>query len=83
VASRSGIRSILVLFITALIVGELPLRPTDCQQTLANARLIIYPDSGHGSVFQHARAYTSHGTEFLERKWRAVVRTAMHMKGTS
>jgi pimeloyl-ACP methyl ester carboxylesterase len=35
---------------------------------LPNAQLIIYPDSGHGSLFQHAGAYTSHVSEFLDRK---------------
>jgi pimeloyl-ACP methyl ester carboxylesterase len=34
---------------------------------LPNAQLIIYPDSGHGAWFQHAGAYTSHVSEFLER----------------
>jgi pimeloyl-ACP methyl ester carboxylesterase len=34
---------------------------------LPNAQLIIYPDSGHGSLFQHAGAYTSHVSEFLGR----------------
>jgi pimeloyl-ACP methyl ester carboxylesterase len=34
---------------------------------LPNAQLILYPDSGHGSLFQHARAYTSHVSEFLDR----------------
>ena len=35
---------------------------------LPNAQLIIYPDSGHGSLFQHASAFTSHVSEFLDRK---------------
>jgi pimeloyl-ACP methyl ester carboxylesterase len=35
---------------------------------LPNAQLIIYPDSGHGSLFQHAGAYISHVSEFLDRK---------------
>ena len=35
---------------------------------LPNAQLIIYPDSGHGSLFQHAGAFTSHATEFLDRR---------------
>jgi pimeloyl-ACP methyl ester carboxylesterase len=35
---------------------------------LPYAQLIIYPDSGHGSLFQHAGAYTSHVSEFLDRK---------------
>jgi len=35
---------------------------------LPNAQLILYPDSGHGSLFQHAGAFTSHVSEFLDRK---------------
>jgi pimeloyl-ACP methyl ester carboxylesterase len=35
---------------------------------LPNAQLIIYPDSGHGALFQHAGAFTSHVFEFLDRK---------------
>lgn len=34
---------------------------------LPNAQLIIYPDSGHGALFQHAAAFTSHVSEFLDR----------------
>jgi pimeloyl-ACP methyl ester carboxylesterase len=34
---------------------------------LTNAQLIIYPDSGHGALFQHAGAFTSHVSEFLDR----------------
>jgi len=34
---------------------------------LPNAQLIIYPDSGHGALFQHAGAFTSHVSEFLDR----------------
>ncbi len=34
---------------------------------LPNAQLIIYPDSGHGALFQHAGAFTSHVSEFLNR----------------
>ena len=34
---------------------------------LPNAQLIIYPDSGHGSLFQHSGAFTSHVSEFLNR----------------
>jgi len=32
---------------------------------LPNAQLIIYPDSGHGALFQYAGPYTSHVSEFL------------------
>jgi pimeloyl-ACP methyl ester carboxylesterase len=35
---------------------------------LPNARLIIYRDSGYGALFQHAGAFTSHVSEFLDRK---------------
>jgi len=45
--------------------------PTVNSFTLAehmpNAQLIIYPDSGHGSLFQHAGAFTGHVAEFLDR----------------
>jgi pimeloyl-ACP methyl ester carboxylesterase len=34
---------------------------------LPNAQLIIYPDSGQGSLFQHAGAFASHVSEFLDR----------------
>jgi pimeloyl-ACP methyl ester carboxylesterase len=34
---------------------------------LPNAQLIIYPDSGHGALFQHAGGFTSHVSEFLDR----------------
>jgi len=34
---------------------------------LPDAQLIIYPDSGHGALFQHAGAFTSHVSEFLDR----------------
>ena len=34
---------------------------------LTNAQLIIYPNSGHGALFQHAGAFTSHVSEFLDR----------------
>ena len=35
---------------------------------LPNAQLIIYPDSGHGSLFQYAGAFTNHAMEFLDRR---------------
>jgi len=34
---------------------------------LTNGQLIIYPNSGHGALFQHAGAFTSHVSEFLDR----------------
>ena len=34
---------------------------------LPNAQLIIYPDSGHGSLFQYTGAFSSHVAEFLDR----------------
>jgi pimeloyl-ACP methyl ester carboxylesterase len=35
-------------------------------QHLPNALLIIYPDSGHGALFQYAVSFTRHATEFLD-----------------
>ena len=34
-------------------------------QGFPNATLIVYPDSGHGALFQHASAYVAHVAEFL------------------
>jgi pimeloyl-ACP methyl ester carboxylesterase len=42
---------------------------------LPNAQLIIYPDSGHGALFQHAGAFTSHASEFLNHSDALVVQT--------
>ena len=37
----------------------------DMARRLPNARLTIYPDSGHGGVFQHYRAFVSAVLDFL------------------
>lgn len=37
----------------------------DMARRLPNARLTIYPDSGHGGVFQHHRAFVSEALGFL------------------
>ena len=34
-------------------------------QGLPDATLIVYPNSGHGALFQHASAYVAHVAEFL------------------
>jgi len=36
------------------------------QQNLPNAQLIIYPDSGHGSIYQYPELFVAHATLFLE-----------------
>ncbi|RFU77531.1 alpha beta-hydrolase [Trichoderma arundinaceum] len=36
------------------------------QQRMPNAQLIIYPDSGHGSIFQYADLFVGHLTQFLD-----------------
>ncbi len=35
-------------------------------QNLPNATLILYPDSGHGSLFQHNTLFVAHATRFLD-----------------
>jgi pimeloyl-ACP methyl ester carboxylesterase len=35
-------------------------------QQLPNARLSLYPDSGHGALFQYADAFVREGLQFLE-----------------
>lgn len=37
----------------------------DLARRLPNARLTIYPDSGHGGVFQHHRAFVPAVLDFL------------------
>lgn len=34
-------------------------------QQLPNARLVLYPDSGHGALFQYADAFVKEGLQFL------------------
>ena len=34
-------------------------------QQLPNARLILYPDSGHGALFQYSDAFVREGLQFL------------------
>ncbi|MEJ0093992.1 MAG: alpha/beta hydrolase [Methylocella sp.] len=35
-------------------------------KALSNAQLILYPDSGHGALFQHHEAFVSHVRTFLD-----------------
>jgi pimeloyl-ACP methyl ester carboxylesterase len=35
-------------------------------KALSNAQLILYPDSGHGALFQHHERFVSHVRSFLE-----------------
>ena len=37
------------------------------QQHLPNAELIIYPDSGHGGIFQFPARFVREATTFLDR----------------
>jgi pimeloyl-ACP methyl ester carboxylesterase len=34
-------------------------------ENLPNAMLIVYPDAGHGSLFQYAESFTKHAAAFL------------------
>lgn len=36
------------------------------QQNLPDAQLIIYPDSGHGSIYQYPELFVAHATLFLD-----------------
>jgi pimeloyl-ACP methyl ester carboxylesterase len=36
------------------------------QQNLPDAQLIIYPDSGHGSIYQYPERFVAHATQFLD-----------------
>ncbi|MDE1916000.1 MAG: alpha/beta hydrolase [Sphingomonadales bacterium] len=36
------------------------------QHELPNAQLIVYPDSGHGSIYQHPELFVTHATLFLD-----------------
>lgn len=35
-------------------------------QAIPNAQLILYPDSGHGAIFQHHELFVKHATLFLD-----------------
>jgi pimeloyl-ACP methyl ester carboxylesterase len=36
-------------------------------QQIPGAQLIVYPDSGHGSLFQFPQLFVAHSKMFLER----------------
>ena len=39
----------------------------DLDRRLPNSQLVIYPDSGHGGIFQHHREFVATALEFLDR----------------
>jgi pimeloyl-ACP methyl ester carboxylesterase len=39
----------------------------EMSQVIPRAQLIIYPDSGHGSLFQYAPLFVNHVNLFLDR----------------
>ncbi|GAB3398546.1 alpha/beta hydrolase [Schumannella luteola] len=36
-------------------------------QRIPDAQLVIYPDAGHGAIFQYPRTFVAHAVEFLDR----------------
>ncbi len=39
----------------------------DLDRRLPNSQLVIYPDAGHGGIFQHHREFVATALEFLDR----------------
>ena len=52
----NGIRDVMVPTINSFILS----------QNIPNAQLVIYPDSGHGSLFQLPELFVAHGLMFLD-----------------
>ena len=46
------------------IVNLLPLA-----QNLPNAKLVLYPDANHGSMYQYPGQFVREVTEFLDEGW--------------
>jgi pimeloyl-ACP methyl ester carboxylesterase len=42
-------------------------KSTELARALPNAELVLYPDSGHGGIFQYHQQFVSTALEFLER----------------
>ena len=38
----------------------------DLPKQIPNSQLIVYPDSGHGSLFQFPKLFVTHGRIFLD-----------------
>ena len=39
----------------------------DLDRRLPNSELVIYPDAGHGGIFQYHREFVATALEFLDR----------------
>jgi pimeloyl-ACP methyl ester carboxylesterase len=56
VAATSGSHDLIIPTVNAIVLA----------QRLPNAQLIIYPDSGHGFLFQYHTLFGKHATHFLD-----------------
>jgi len=73
------------LVVNGVIDSIIPIRNSYwLAENLPNAVLLVYPDAGHGSLFQYPEAFARQANAFLARMWRRpstdVGRTKEHVE---